>query len=77
MHEGFEFREKEFKVKKRRGSVVPYILTYLEGTIPGHHVRKHNRVVLSAKVVGKTKVKENDFRVHTVGPSKHIVIDFT
>ncbi|OCB89891.1 hypothetical protein A7U60_g2920 [Sanghuangporus baumii] len=70
MREGFEIKERELKVQKRQGSIVPYILTYMEGILPGHKVRKHNRIVISAKVIGRTN-DQDDFRVHTIGPNTY------
>ncbi|THH11170.1 hypothetical protein EW145_g837 [Phellinidium pouzarii] len=70
MHEGFEVREKEFKIQKRRGSVLPYIMTYLAPILPGQHLRKHPRIIISAKVVGKTKTLD-DSRVYTIGPNAY------
>lgn len=72
MREGYEFSEREFKAKKRRGSVLPYFLTYAEGILPQHEVRKHNRVIVSAKVLGKTDDR-NNFRFHTIGPSTRLL----
>lgn len=70
LHKGFELENKEVKVKKRRGSVLPYVLTYAAGILPGQRVRKHTRVIISAKVVGKTSSVDN-VRVYTLGPGAY------
>ncbi|KAH8114510.1 hypothetical protein DFH11DRAFT_1508846 [Phellopilus nigrolimitatus] len=70
MHEGFEVKERAFKVQKRRGSIIPYIMTYAASILPGQSLRKHNRIVISAKVLEKA-THPNDRRVYTVGPNAY------
>lgn len=72
LRDGFEVQNKEVKVMKRKGSVVPYIQTYVAAILPGQHLRKHNRVILSVRVLGRAE-NQTDERVFTVGPSKWIV----
>lgn len=68
LREGYEVREHAYKIEKRRGSFRPWIQTYLVAVLPGQKLIKHNRVVVSVKVIGKA-ADQNDRRVYTVGPS--------
>ncbi|TDL22168.1 hypothetical protein BD410DRAFT_770703 [Rickenella mellea] len=65
---GFHEEEKAYKIQKRKGSFRPWIQTYLVAILPGQKVRKHNRVVVSVRVLGKAK-DQNVKRIYTVGPS--------
>lgn len=68
MFVGFDFHERDFKVQKRKGSIAPYVMTYLAPIFPGQKLRKHPRVVVSARIVDKS-MAHGDYRVYTVGPS--------
>ena len=72
IHDGFEVRNKEVKIMKRKGSVVPYIQTYVAAVLPGQHLRKHNRVAISVKVLGRAENQIDD-RPFTVGPSECVL----
>lgn len=68
MHEGFEVKEQAYKVKKRRGSFRPWLQTYLAAAFPGQKLQKHNRVVISARIVAKS-TDEVGRKPYTIGPS--------
>jgi len=70
MHEGFEVKEKAYKVKKRRGSFRPWLQTYLAAAFPGQKLEKHNRVVISARVVAKS-TNEKGRKPYTIGPNAY------
>lgn len=68
MFVGFDFQEREFKVQKRKGSIAPYVMTYLAPILPGQKLLKHPRIIVSAKIIEKTQA-HGDSRVYTIGPS--------
>ena len=72
MYKGFEIKEQEFKVKKRRGSFVPYVMTYLAALLPGECLRKHSRIIISAKVLDRTENQFDIVRAYTIGPSRFL-----
>ncbi|KAI5122779.1 hypothetical protein M0805_000123 [Coniferiporia weirii] len=69
MYDGFKIKEKEFKIQKRRGSIAPYVMTYLAPILPGQRLRKHPRLIISATVIGKNNSSDN--RVYTIGPNAY------
>ncbi|KZT44426.1 hypothetical protein SISSUDRAFT_1029120 [Sistotremastrum suecicum HHB10207 ss-3] len=69
MKEGFEQKEFEVKVMKRKGSFRPYIQTYLTAILPGSKLVLHPRIVLSVRVIAKSP-KGRVGRAYTVGPNK-------
>ncbi|KAJ7825387.1 hypothetical protein B0H14DRAFT_3468575 [Mycena olivaceomarginata] len=70
MREGFESRETEYVLQKRKGDLHPYILTYLAALIPGEKLRKHNRVVVSVRVLRKD-ADQSEGRMYTLGPNRY------
>ncbi|KAJ7780249.1 hypothetical protein DFH07DRAFT_765537 [Mycena maculata] len=71
MKEGFESIETEYVLQKRKGDLHPYILTYLTALLPGEKLRKHNRVVVSIRVLCKDADKQGDRRMYTLGPNRY------
>ncbi|KAJ7804668.1 hypothetical protein B0H14DRAFT_3485966 [Mycena olivaceomarginata] len=70
MREGFASRETEYVLQKRKGDLHPYILTYLAALIPGEKLRKHNRVVVSVRVLRKD-ADQSEGRMYTLGPNRY------
>ncbi|KAF8323714.1 hypothetical protein DL93DRAFT_2069671 [Clavulina sp. PMI_390] len=66
IHEGLFRDHVEYDVKKRRGSVRAYFLTYLASAV-SKNISVHARFYMSIKVIGKTP-NQDDRRVYTVGP---------
>jgi len=70
MRDGFELVHHKAVVMKRKGSVVPYIATYLTAMLPGQHLVLHPRIELSVKVVAMEGDPPLD-RPYTIGPNKY------
>ncbi|KAF8166620.1 hypothetical protein K438DRAFT_1857047 [Mycena galopus ATCC 62051] len=70
MKEGFESLETEYVLQKRKGDLHPYILTYLTALLPGQKLMKHNRVVVSVRVLRKDE-DQNENRLYTLGPNRY------
>ncbi|KAJ7173718.1 hypothetical protein C8R46DRAFT_120714 [Mycena filopes] len=70
MKEGFESIETEYVLKKRKGDLHPYVLTYLAALLPGEKLAKHNRVVVSMRVLRKDAEQKDACRMYTLGPNK-------
>lgn len=68
LHENLFRDHQEYNVKKTRGSVRSYILTYVASAV-SKHISVHARLYLSIKVIGKT-LNQADRRVYTVGPRR-------
>ncbi|KAJ6607015.1 hypothetical protein B0H10DRAFT_1819115, partial [Mycena sp. CBHHK59/15] len=73
MAEGFESREQEYVLQKRKGDLHPYILTYLTALLPGEKLVKHNRVIVSVRVLRRDE-QTDDLRMYTLGPSKRVCL---
>jgi hypothetical protein len=69
MHDGFELVHHKAVVMKRKGSIVPYITTYLTAVLPGQHLVLHPRIELSVKVVAMEDCPLE--RAYTAGPSTY------
>lgn len=67
--EGKEISEKKYEVKKRRGSPLVYVQTYLAAIGPKRKVNRHAYVVISVRVLGKDN-NEGGHGLYTVGPGK-------
>ncbi|KAK7031582.1 C2 domain-containing protein [Favolaschia claudopus] len=70
MKEGFESLETEYVMKKRKGDLHPYILTYLSALRPGQKLVRHNRVVVSMRVLRKDEDVQ-ELRLYTLGPNRY------
>ncbi|KAJ7272727.1 hypothetical protein B0H12DRAFT_1091728 [Mycena haematopus] len=70
MKPGFESLTTEYVLQKRRGDLHPYILTYLTALLPGEKLLKHNRVVVSVRVLRKDEDQEEP-RLYTLGPNRY------
>ncbi|KAJ7035580.1 hypothetical protein C8F04DRAFT_511923 [Mycena alexandri] len=71
MKEGFTRLETEYVLQKRKGDLHPYILTYLTALLPGEKLVKHNRVIVSVRVLRKDPEQTDDSRMYTLGPNKY------
>lgn len=69
VHETLFRDHQEYNVKKTRGSIRSYILTYIASAV-SKHISIHARLYLSIKVIGRT-INQADRRVCTVGPRKY------
>ncbi|KAJ6485689.1 hypothetical protein C8R45DRAFT_903395 [Mycena sanguinolenta] len=70
MKPGFESLETEYVLQKRKGDLHPYILTYLTALLPGEKLLKHNRVVVSVRVLRKDE-DQDEHRLYTLGPNRY------
>ncbi|KAF7371024.1 C2 domain-containing protein [Mycena sanguinolenta] len=70
MKPGFESLETEYVLQKRKGDLHPYILTYLTALLPGEKLVKHNRVVVSVRVLRKDE-DQAEPRLYTLGPNRY------
>jgi len=69
--EGWELSENECKIEKRKGVIRSHVWTYIVRLISRGGVGHHTRVWVSVKVLGKSKVLEDDpNRIYTLGPRK-------
>ncbi|KAJ7132334.1 hypothetical protein C8R44DRAFT_611969 [Mycena epipterygia] len=71
MKEGFESIEAEYTLQKRKGDLHPYILTYLTALLPGEKLMKHNRVIVSMRVLRKDADQKDGRRLYTLGPNRY------
>ncbi|CAK5273835.1 unnamed protein product [Mycena citricolor] len=69
MHQGFESLDQDYTLQKRKGDLHPYILTYLTALLPGEKLLKHNRVVVSVRIVREHEPGEQ--RLYTLGPNHY------
>lgn len=68
VNERLDKNEQVYEIKKRRGSIQAYVLTYI-GSVVSKNISTDPHLVVSIKVVGKTP-NQKDRRVYTVGPRK-------
>lgn len=68
MQNGYLLEHEKLKVLKRKGSIVPYIATYLTAALPGQHLVIHPYVELSVRVSEMQEDCPLD-RAYTTGPS--------
>ena len=69
--EGWELRENECKIQKRRGAIGSHVSTYVARFISRGAVGHHARVWVSVRVLGNSKVLEDEpDKVYTSGPRK-------
>lgn len=69
--EGWELRENECKIEKRKGSIGSHVSTYIARLVSGGDIGHHTRVWVSVRVLGKpTVLKDDPNRVYTSGPRK-------
>lgn len=69
LEEAWELRENECKIEKRKGAVRSHVSTYVARFISGGGIGHHTRVWVSVRVLGKSKVLEDDpHRIYTLGP---------
>ena len=69
--EGWELREGECKIEKRKGAMSTHISTYIARLISRGAVGHHTVVWVSVRVLGKSKILEDDpNRIYTSGPRK-------
>ena len=69
--EGWELREGECKIEKRKGAISSHVSTYIARLISRGGVGHHTRVWVSVRVLGKTKTSKDDpNRMYTSGPRK-------
>nr|GAT53497.1 predicted protein [Mycena chlorophos] len=69
--EGWELVEHEYVLQKRKGDLHPYLLTYFVALLPGEKLLKHNRVVVSVRVLAKDGEMSEDSRIYTLGPNRY------
>ena len=71
LEEGWELSENECKIDKRKGAIRTHISTYVARLISRGGIGHHTRVWVSVRVLGKSKVLEdNPNRMYTLGPRK-------
>ena len=70
MHEGFVVENSAYKVQKRKGSIQPWAQTYAAALFPGQKLRKHSRVTISARILGKCPNTVGR-KPYTIGPSAY------
>jgi hypothetical protein len=69
--EGWKLSENECKIEKRKGAIGSHVSTYIARIISRGSIGHHTRVWVSARVLGKSKVLEDDpNRIYTLGPRK-------
>jgi hypothetical protein len=69
--EGWECGETECKIEKRQGGLGSHVSTYVARFISRGGVGHHTSVWVSVRVLGESKVLEDDSsRVYTLGPRK-------
>ena len=66
-HEGWESGEREYKVHKRRGSILSKVFTCTAEVLTFGSIGHRVRLWLSVQVLGKTE-NQDDRRLYTVGP---------
>jgi hypothetical protein len=67
--EGWVSPEREYKVEKRKGDVTNHITTWFAELVMRGKFRRHTRVSVSARVIGKPRErKEEHQKIYTVGP---------
>jgi hypothetical protein len=71
MYDGFELVHEKVRVLKRKGSIVPYITTYVTAILPGQHLILHPQVEISLRVIAMRRVCSID-RAYTIGPRMSI-----
>ena len=71
LEEGWELNESECKIKKKQGAITSHISTYIARVISRGSIGHHTRVWVSVRVLGKSRVLEEDpNRIYTLGPRK-------
>jgi len=69
--EGWELREGECKIEKRKGAMSNHVSTYIARLFSRGGVGHHTRVWVSVRVLGKSKtLKDDPNRIYTSGPRK-------
>ena len=69
--EGWELGESECKIEKRKGVIRSQVSTCIARLVSRGGVGHHTRVWVSVRVLGKSKVLEDDpNRIYTLGPRK-------
>ena len=69
--EGWELREGECKIEKRKGAMSSHISTYIARLISRGGVGHNTRVWVSVRVLGKSRILEDDpNKMYTSGPRK-------
>lgn len=67
LRKGWESGEREYKVKKRRGSILSHLFTYVANVVTGGDVGHRVRVWISIEVLDEVH-DQKDTRLCTVGP---------
>lgn len=69
LEEGWELRERECKIEKRKGAIRSHVSTYVARLISRGGVGHHTRAWVSVRVLGKSRVLEDDpDKIYTIGP---------
>lgn len=69
LEEGWEVRERECKIEKKKGAIGSHVSTYVARLISRGGVGHHTRVWVSVKILGKSRVlKDNPDKIYTTGP---------
>lgn len=69
LEEGWELREHECKIEKRKGAFRTHISTYAARIISRGGVGHHTKVWVSVRILGKSKVlKDDPNKIYTIGP---------
>lgn len=67
--EGWDLREHECKIDKKKGAVRSHVSTYAAQLISRGSIGHHTRVWVSARVLGKSRVlKDDPNKIYTIGP---------
>lgn len=64
---GYEVKEMECKLMKRKGSVQAHVTTYI-GSMISHRISRHGFVYVSVKVTGTDGGEDGALEPYTVGP---------
>jgi hypothetical protein len=69
LEDGWELREKECKIEKRKGATSSHVWTYVARLVTRGSIGHHTRVWVSVRVLGKSRVLEDDpNKIYTIGP---------
>lgn len=69
LEEGWELREVECKIEKRKGAIGAHVSTYVARLVSRGGIGHHTRAWVSVRVLGKSRVLEDDpNKIYTIGP---------
>ena len=69
LEEGWELRERECKIEKRKGAVRTHVSTYLARLISSGSIGHRTRAWVSVRILGESRILEDDpNKIYTIGP---------